>query len=108
MLSVSTNAADHKMPPAAGSDVQDARLVPAIVPGTGGKVDGFRFAEIAPGSTYAKSGFKKNDVIKTINGEKVDSPQKAMEFYNVLKSGKTAKVVIERDGKEQELTLKAN
>ncbi|MCB0411640.1 MAG: general secretion pathway protein GspC, partial [Bdellovibrionales bacterium] len=53
------------------SILNQARMVPNIVPGSGGGVEGFRFVSIQPGSIYEKLGFKPMDVIKSVNGEPV-------------------------------------
>lgn len=79
--------------------LNQARMVPNIIPGTGGKVEGFRFVSINPGSVYEKLGFKPMDVIKAVNGDPVNSPTKAMELYNALKSEKNISMQVERDGR---------
>ncbi|HMN67701.1 MAG TPA: type II secretion system protein GspC [Bdellovibrionales bacterium] len=84
-----------------GSILQQARMVPNIVPGTGGKVDGFRFVAIQPGSIYEKLGFKPMDVIKKVNNEDVNSPTKAMELYNALKSETRITLGVERNGRDE-------
>lgn len=84
-----------------GSILQQARMVPNIVPGSGGRVDGFRFVAIQPNSIYEKLGFKSMDVIKKVNGEEVNSPTKAMELYNALKSGNRISLTIERNGRDE-------
>jgi len=84
-----------------GSILQQARMVPNIIPGTGGRVEGFRFVAIQPGSIYEKLGFKPMDVIKKVNNEDVNSPTKAMELYNALKSEGRISLTIERNGRDE-------
>ncbi len=83
------------------SILNQARMVPNIVPGSGGRVEGFRFVSISQNSIYEKLGFKPNDVIKSVNGEPVNSPTKAMELYNALRTDSRIKLTVERDGKEE-------
>ncbi len=83
--------------------LNQARMVPNIVPGTGGKVEGFRFVSIQPGSVYEKLGFKPMDVIKTVQGEPVNSPTKAMELYNALRTENQIKITINRNGRDESL-----
>lgn len=88
------------------SILNQARMVPNIIPGTGGQVSGFRFVSIQPGSIYEKLGFKPMDVIKSVNGEAVNSPTKAMELYNALKSDSGVTLSVDRNGREE--TFKYN
>lgn len=83
------------------SILNQARMVPNIVPGSGGRVDGFRFVSLQPNSIYEKLGFKPGDVIKEVNGEPVNSPTKAMELYNALRTEARIKLKVERDGKDE-------
>jgi general secretion pathway protein C len=82
--------------------LRDARMVPNIPPGSGGAVQGFRFVSIKPDSIFNKLGFKVGDVIKSVEGEPVNSPTKAMELYNVLKKSDRVALGVEREGREEE------
>ena len=57
---------------------------PILSQGSGGQVDGFTLVDIMPGSIYEQLGLQRNDVIKGVNGEGVNSPTKAMELYKSL------------------------
>jgi len=83
------------------SILNQARVVPNILPGSGGRVEGFRFVSVNPGSIFEKLGFKSMDVIKSVNGELVNSPARAMEFYNTLKTANSIQLGVERNGKEE-------
>ncbi|MEM7646253.1 MAG: type II secretion system protein GspC, partial [Pseudomonadota bacterium] len=78
--------------------LQDAKAVPYVAPGSGGEVSGFKLVAIKSGSIYEKLGLKRGDVIKGVNGEPVDSPQKAMELYQALKSSDQIQLDIGRGG----------
>jgi general secretion pathway protein C len=91
-----------------GSVLQQARMVPNIVPGSGGRVDGFRFVAIQPGSIFEQLGFKPMDVIKSVNGEPVNSPTKAMEMYNALKSENRFSFGVERNGHDENFSYNVN
>ncbi|MCB0393191.1 MAG: PDZ domain-containing protein [Bdellovibrionales bacterium] len=81
--------------------VQQARAVPNIIPGSGGEVQGFRLVDIAPDSIYEKLGLKPGDVIRSVNGEEVNSPAKAIELYNRLKTDTRIAIDIERGGRPE-------
>ena len=81
--------------------LQQARAVPNIIPGSGGQVDGFRLLEMEKGSIFEKLGLKRMDVIKGINGEPINSPAKAMELYNELKTAGRIDLEIERNGRPE-------
>lgn len=84
------------------SILRQARMVPNIIPGSGGRIDGFRFVSIQPDSVYSKLGFKPGDIIKGVNGEAVTSPTQAMEMYNALKSSDKIVLKVSRDGKDED------
>ena len=86
--------------------LQDAKAVPYIIPGSGGEVGGFKLIAIKPGSVYEKLGLKKGDLIKKVNGESVDSPQKAMDLYHALKSSDEIRLEIGREGTTTTLNYK--
>lgn len=88
--------------------LNQAAMVPNIIPGSGGRVEGFRFVSIQPGSIYEKLGFKPMDVIKMVNGEAINSPTKAMELYNALKSEKNISMTVNRDGKDEDFRYNIN
>lgn len=85
------------------SVLMQARAVPNRDPNTG-EINGFRILDMQPGSIYEQLGLQRMDVIKGVNGEPVDSIQKAMEMYNTLKNGTQVKLQIERGGKTDTFT----
>ncbi len=69
--------------------------------GPDGSLQGYKFSNIKPGSIFEKLGFKAGDVIKGVNGEPVNSPAKAMELFNILKSdASSVDIDIQRNGKD--------
>lgn len=82
------------------SVLQQAAMQP--VRGASGEIEGFKFLSIQPGSIYTQLGFQNGDIIRNVNGEKIDSPAKAMELYNALKNTNSIKMGIGRDGRDQE------
>jgi general secretion pathway protein C len=85
------------------SVLMQARAVPNRDPNTG-EINGFRILDMQQGSIYEELGLQRMDVIKGVNGEPVDSIQKAMEMYNTLKNGNQVKMQIERGGKVETFT----
>ncbi len=83
--------------------LQQATAVPNIVPGSGGEIDGFKMLGIEPNSVFNQIGLQVGDVIKGVNGERVNSPAKAMELYNQLRNEGRIEVEIERDGQPTSL-----
>ena len=85
------------------SVLMQARAVPNRDASTG-EINGFRILDMQPGSIYEQLGLQRMDVIKGVNGEPVDSVQKAMELYNTLKNGNQVKMQIERGGRTDTFT----
>lgn len=65
--------------------------------------DCFRMVDIMPGSIYERLGIKRGDCIGAVNGEPVDSPQKALEIYNQLRNSNNINLSIERNGRKENL-----
>jgi general secretion pathway protein C len=84
-----------------GEILQQARMIPNIVPGSGGRVDGFKFVNIQPGSIFEKLGFKPGDTLKKVNGEEINTPTKGMEMFNALKSESRLQMSVERNGRDE-------
>lgn len=82
------------------SVLMQARAVPNRDPNTG-EINGFRILDMQEGSIFSQLGLNRMDVLKSVNGEPVDSIQKAMELYNTLKNSGQVKLGIERGGKDQ-------
>jgi len=73
-----------------------ARIVPSF---KNGKPNGFKLFSIKPGSIYAKIGMQNGDVIQKINGYEMNSPDKALEIYQKLKTANSISVDFLRRGK---------
>ncbi|HVR62970.1 MAG TPA: type II secretion system protein GspC [Polyangia bacterium] len=72
-----------------------ARIVPEI---KDGKPAGFRLFSVRPDGPFAKIGFQNGDVISSINGLDMSSPDKALEVYTKLRSASHLSVAMERNG----------
>jgi general secretion pathway protein C len=82
--------------------LQQARAVPRM--NSAGQIECFSLADIAPGSIYERLGLRRGDCIKSVNGEKIDSPAKAMELYNALRaSANSINLGVERDGRDNNM-----
>ncbi len=74
---------------------QQARVVPNYHQG---KYSGFRMIGMRGTSLFSDIGFKNGDIVKVINGNRIDSPNKALSLYEALKSKSRLTVQIERGG----------
>ena len=73
-----------------------ARMVPNIT--SGNKTDGFRIFQIKKDSIYEKLGLKDNDIIKRVNGQYLDSFEKATGLFSALRNENSLSIDVERDG----------
>lgn len=80
----------------------DARVVPNF---EGGKARGFMIYSIPPDSFFASCGLKDRDVIQTINGFDLSSPDKALDAYAKLSNARTFDVALLREGKPLRLVI---
>jgi serine/threonine protein kinase len=72
-----------------------ARILPAF---KDGKAEGFKLFSIRPDSLYHKIGIQNGDVIKRINGEDINSPNKALEIFSKLRDSNRIDIEIDRHG----------
>ncbi len=74
---------------------QQARVVPNY---HRGKYDGFRMIGMGSSSLFRDIGFQNGDIVKVINGNRIDSPNKALALYEGLKNKSRLTVQVERGG----------
>ena len=73
-----------------------------------GKYDGIEIKEVSPGSVAARHGAQSGDVIKSINGQPVNSVQEAISFVKVNKDKYSSwEVVVENKGKQRTVTYES-
>ena len=83
--------------------LMQARAVPRM--GPDGRVQCFQMVGIQPGSVYESLSIKVGDCIKSVNGEPIDSPAKAMDLFNQLKNSASIQLGIERDGSDKTMNF---
>jgi general secretion pathway protein C len=79
-----------------GALSRSARIVPETRDGRGA---GFRLRSVSPDGAFALIGMQNGDMISSINGLELTSPEKALEAYTKLKSASHLSVGVERDGR---------
>lgn len=84
------------------SILMQARAVPARDKVTG-EVIGYRIVDFQPNSIFSQLGIQRMDLIKSVNGEPVDTPQKAMELFNMFKNSNNIKMSVDRGGRSETL-----
>lgn len=82
---------------------QDARVIPHY---KDKDYAGFKLVGVRPGSLYRALGIRSGDVITSINGDKIDSPNKALQLFESLKNSSDIAVEIERRGQPKTLSYK--
>ena len=74
----------------------------------GKDVEGFRISFIRRGSPFAKLGLERGDIIKSINGQKIDSYSAAFDVYKNIQNIENLTMVIQRGKEEMELEYEVN
>ena len=69
----------------------------------GGQMTGFHIIKISRNSFFRKIGLKENDVIESINGDKITGITKAMFFLPQLKNLTSLDLGLERNGKKMKV-----
>lgn len=71
-----------------------------VAPSSGG---GFLVRQIQPNSLYEKLGLRAGDVIKSVNGQPINTADDAIRFYQQLSSINSVQIEIMRGGKSEAL-----
>jgi general secretion pathway protein C len=79
------------------------RIVPHFAKGELNKPDGFQISHVKPGGFFDKLGVMPGDIIKEVNGELVDSPERAFTAYQKFKNEPNIRILIERQNQPQTL-----
>lgn len=66
---------------------------------------GVYIGEVSAGSAADQAGIKKGDVILSVDGEEMKEASELQVKVNSYRPGDTAKVLVNRDGKEKEFTV---
>ena len=74
----------------------------------GKDLKGFRFTFVRKNSPFAKLGLKRDDVIKSINGQEINSYNAAFGVYKNIKNMDNLTLVIQRGKEEKELEYEIN
>jgi general secretion pathway protein C len=81
-----------------GPLLTQARVVPHF---ENGVIDGYKIFAIKPDSLYQKIGLENGDVIQNINGIQVDSPEKALQMFQSLRTERTFTINLSRNNERQ-------
>ena len=84
-----------------GPILTQARVVPYFA---NGKIGGYKIFNIKPTGIFAKLGLKNGDIIKSINGNSLSSPEKALQMFQYLKTEDSFEIVIKRYGRDRTLS----
>jgi general secretion pathway protein C len=71
-----------------------------LVPFSGG---GFLVRQILPGSLYEKLGMRAGDIIKSVNGQPINTAEDAIRLYQQMPSISSVQMEITRGGKSESL-----
>ncbi len=84
-----------------GPLLTQARVVPNF---NSGKIDGYKIFAIKPESVYSKIGLQNGDVIQSINGVAIDSPEKALQLFQTLRTERNFTINLNRDSNPMSFT----
>jgi len=84
------------------------RIIPHFAQGRMDEPDGFQVANIKPRSFFDMMGLRNGDVIKSVNREPIDNPEKAFEAYQKFKQESQIEVIVLRNNREMTLKYDIN
>jgi general secretion pathway protein C len=68
-----------------------------------GKPEGLIVSQIQPDSIFEKMGFLNGDIIASVNGKQMSTPEEAFQLYSSLQSGAEVSIEVTRRGKKRTL-----
>ncbi len=71
-----------------------ARAIPHF---ENGAPSGYKLIQIVPGSIYDRLGLRNGDILREVNGESINNPQRAFEMLNDFKTMNSVELKIKRD-----------
>lgn len=71
-----------------------------------GRADGLMLSQVRPNSIFTRLGLRNGDIIQTIDGEEIESPDDIMDFYEELKDGSSVSLGIKRRGQTKVLNYR--
>lgn len=80
----------------------DVRVKPVFIKG---KPAGFRISRIKEGSLFKKMGFRNNDILQKINGQKIQSSDDMVRMYDNLRGNNNFSINILRRNRPTTLTI---
>ena len=80
-----------------------ARIRPYL---KGGKPDGFILSYIKAGSFFTGLGLQQGDIVKSINGRSIKTPEDAFSFYKAVESGAPLSMEILRGGRPRTINYR--
>jgi hypothetical protein len=69
-------------------------------PANAGEINGYRCTKVLPGSGFAKAGILDGDIVKSIDGKKLDSMVTGPSHLRKIENAEYSQIVIVRDGRE--------
>jgi len=81
----------------------EARVIPNYVDG---KYQGFRLVGLTPNSLLRAIGLESGDLVTRVNGQEIDTPNKALQLFEQLRASPTITLDITRRGQKVTLTYK--
>lgn len=66
-----------------------------------GQIECFILVDFKAESPFGLLGLQKRDCIKSVNGQPIDSTQKAMQLFQQLRNSENLSITVERDGKDE-------
>ena len=68
-----------------------------------GKLGGFKVNFVKRDSDFEKLGLKRGDILKSVNGQELNSYNAAFSFYKEIETVENLTLSIKRDNKDMEL-----
>lgn len=79
-----------------------SKIIPEI---RGNRIVGFKVTEVADNTIMKKMGIQQNDVVRSVNGQALDSIERSTQIWEEMKKATEIHMLVERNGADQTLSF---
>ena len=69
-----------------------------------GRPNGLQITQVPSGSIFSEIGIRRGDILMEVNGNRITTPQRAMDLYEAMQNDSAVELVVLRRGRQRTLS----